>query len=365
MSVIKSACRVKVFRKFVSSFVVLSFLFTFLIPANSVLAQGVALPTPGTLVPPSTSFEPIIIKGIRIHPENPLKFNFIVDPGDTQANEARLREEGLKLIKYFFATLTIPENDLWVNLSPYEKNRIIPEGFGQTEMGRDLLAQDYLLKQLTASLVHPETDLGKKFWNRVYARAQELYGTSEIPMNTFNKVWIIPENATVYVHGTNAFVVRNHLKVMLEEDYLALQQNKLTTSKAQAVSGVSSKIIKDIVIPEIEKEINEGENFANLRQIYNSMILATWYKKELHDGLLAKVYMDQNKVRGVDIQDKDAKQKIYNQYVEAFKKGVYNYIKEEVDPKSQQVVPRKYFSGGALGTTREGLAVTRDPAVGQ
>ena len=30
-------------------------------------------------------------------------------------------------------------------------------------MGRDMLAQDYILKQLTASLIYPEKDLGKDF----------------------------------------------------------------------------------------------------------------------------------------------------------------------------------------------------------
>jgi ABC-type sulfate/molybdate transport systems ATPase subunit len=67
--------------------------------------------------------------------------------------------ESSKLIKYFLASLTIPEKDLWVNLShPYEKDRMIArKNLGQTEMGRDMLAQDYILKQLTASLIYPES----------------------------------------------------------------------------------------------------------------------------------------------------------------------------------------------------------------
>ena len=85
----------------------------------------------------------------------------------------------------------MPEDDLWVNLSPYEKDRIIPEAFGQTEMGRDLLAQDYLLKQLTASLMYPEEELGNKFWKRVYQKAQQMYGTTDIPTDVFNRVFII------------------------------------------------------------------------------------------------------------------------------------------------------------------------------
>ena len=65
----------------------------------------------------------------------------------------KLKEEADKLIKYFLASLTVPEDELWVNLSPYEEGRIISKKFGQTEMGRDLLAQDYILKQLTASMM--------------------------------------------------------------------------------------------------------------------------------------------------------------------------------------------------------------------
>jgi hypothetical protein len=40
------------------------------------------------------------------------------------------------------------------------------------------------------------------------------------------------------------------------------------------------------------------------------------------------------------------KDKIYQQYLQAYKKGVFNYIKEEMDAVSQQPMPRKYFSGG-------------------
>ncbi|MCK5139737.1 MAG: hypothetical protein KAQ85_07850, partial [Thermodesulfovibrionia bacterium] len=151
-------------------------------------------------------------------------------------------------------------------------------------------------------------------------------------------------------------VVESHLKVMLEEDYVALQKNlgsekygmeEMMQAEAEVISGVSSEIVREILIPEIEKEVNEGKTFASLRQIYNSMILATWYKKNLKESLLGQVYMDKNKIRGIDVEDKEINQKIYNQYLTAFKKGVYNYIKEDYDPTTQQIIPRKYFSGGA------------------
>jgi len=313
------------------------------------------LPAPGTMVFTSPAFNPAIVTGIKIYPDNPLQFDFIIDIGDDQLQGEALKEESQKLINYFMATLTVPEDEMWVNLSPYEKDRIIAKGLSHTEMGRDMLAQDYLLKQLTASLMYPEDDFGKEFWNRVYSKAQAEYGTTEIPMNTFNKIWIVPDEAVVYVHDTNVFVVENHLKVMLEEDYLALESNvgstkhglgNITKDDIEVVSGVSAEIIREVLLPEIEKEVNEGKNFANLRQMYNSMLLATWYKKNLKESLLGQVYVNKNKVNGIELENKEIKQKIYDRYVEAFEKGVYSYIKEDIDSATKKVIPRKYFSGG-------------------
>jgi len=310
-------------------------------PAQLTYANPINLPPAGTMLTPSAAYVPTLIRGITIFPENPLQFDFIVDNGDTSLQGEALKAEATKLIKYFLASLTVPKEDLWVNLSPYEKDRIIPDGFGQTEMGRDLLAQDYVLKQLTASLIYPEQEIGKEFWSKVYAKAQDLYGTTDIPLDTFNKVWVIPDNATVYEKDTTAFVINSHLKVMLEEDYLATQNKQ-----KKATSSSMSPVIKEVVLPAIEKEVNEGKNFANLRQVYNSMILAIWYKQNLKQSLLGQVYVDKNKTKGVDVEDKQMKQKIYEKYLEAFKKGAYDYIKEDYDPKSQQIIDRKYFSGG-------------------
>jgi len=342
-------------------------------PARDAYAQSVLnLPRPGIMISISPAFTPPIIRGMSIYPDNPLQFDFIVDGGDERIQGEELRISTDKLIKYFLATLAMPENEMWVNLSPYEKDRIIPDSFGATEMGRDLLAQDYMLKQLTASLMYPEEELGKEFWQRVYTKAQERYGTSEIPMNTFNKIWIVPDQAEVYVNGTNVFVAESHLKVMLEEDYLALDANKnstehglgeMTQDDIEVISGVSSEIVKEVLIPEIENEVNNGKHFATLRQIYHSMILATWYKQNLKKSLLGAVYVDQKKTKGVEVEDVSINQKIYDQYVKAFEKGVFNFIREDYDEASQQVIPRKYFSGGIKAAVGGKIKETDEGAV--
>ena len=264
-----------------------------------VYAQEFLLPAPGVRVALSPEYNPALLKGLKVHPENPFKFDFILDQGDSHAH-ANLKQEATRLIKYFLASLTIPEKDLWVNLSPYEKNRIVPESFGQTEMGRDLLAEDYMLKQITASLIYPEDEIGKKFWKHIYEEAYKKFGTTNIPVNTFNKVWIVPEKAVVYENAKagTAYVVTSKLKVMLEEDYLSLQKHKIVRTD---VASVGADIIRDIVIPELTKEVNQGKNFTQLRQVYNSLILATWYKKKIKESILEEVYEDKNKIAGVNI----------------------------------------------------------------
>jgi len=276
------------------------------------------------------------------------------------------------------ASLTVPKGDLWVNLSPYEPDRIVPEALGQTEMGRDLLAQDYLLKQLTASLMNPEGETGKKFWEKIYSAV----GATDIPVDAFNKVWIIPDQVEVYQNGDVAYIVKAKLKVMLEEDYLGngergmVDKNDPSTTHQSPTTDIKS-IIRSTIIPIIEDEVNTGESFANLRQIFHSMILAKWYEQHFKNSVLGQSYVDKNVTEGIALSDviperfsresilksgspteafgddsfvknvsNQTIEDIYNQYVAAYKSGAADVIKEEYDPITQGIVTRKYFVGG-------------------
>jgi len=340
----------KQMRKVISIIILVAFIATSIkSPAYAQMASVDPMPRmaiPGVMVHLSSEFTPAYLKGIVIHPENALKFDFIIYKGDKPLTDAQKRVEYTKLTKYFLASLAIPDDDQWVNLSPYEKDRIIKDDFGKTEMGRDLLAQDYMLKQITASLIYPEDNLGKKFWDKVYSEAQKQYGTTEIPVNTFNKVWILPDDALIYEKGNTAYVLKNHLRVMLEEDYLSLQKHSgIQRAPINRIHTIASKIVKEIVLPELEREVNEGANFAAVRQVYSGMLLATWYKRVLKESLLSKIYANKSKVKGVD-QDPKTNEEIYRRYLRAYKKGVFNYIKEDVDKYTNETIQRKYFSGG-------------------
>ena len=349
-----------------------SFIITFMLVTGLVLPPAQAamlsdiLPAPGQVLALSAPYRPALLRGITINPDNPLLFDFLLQRGDTVLKGAELKAESEKLVKYFLTALTVPDDEGWVNLSPYEKDQIIADSLSATQMGRTMLEQDYLLKQLTASLTYPETPLGQTFWTRVQDRAFKQFGTRDIPIDNFNKVWIVPERAVVTEEGATAFVVDWHLKVMMEADYQALKNDQAAdgaltgaADDPQAAAGqeLSARFVREIVVPELEKEVNAGTHFAPTRQVFLSVILATWFKQRLRESLLGKVYVDQNKTAGVDTEDPAMKEQIYAQYLAAFKQGVYNLVREDYDAGAQTVIPRKYFSGGMVTTLSSPLVI--------
>ena len=119
-----------------------------------------------------------------------------MEKGSAALDETLLRSEGRQALRYFFAALALPAQDLWVNLSPYENNRVAPDSLAQTELGKDLLGQDYVLKQLAASMTYPESEAGKAYWKDA--------GN----IQAFNKIWITADKAQVY-EGKSVPVEKN------------------------------------------------------------------------------------------------------------------------------------------------------------
>ncbi|MCP4651829.1 MAG: hypothetical protein GY858_00365 [Candidatus Omnitrophica bacterium] len=314
------------------------------------------LPLPTKLLPLSKDYSYPLLKGLRFSPKNPLNIEFIVD---TSSKDNVSREEASRLIRYFLAGLTLPQGELWVNLSPHEEDRVASGNLALTDLGKDMLGQDYCLKQLVSSLTYPESETGKEYWQQVYQQLADQFGTSDMPINTYNKVWIMPEKSVVYEKANTAFILEASLKVMHQRDYVAVQQNSLREGTVPIFSAkkmgqspdqidqITSQIFNETILPKINQEVNHGENFATLRQIYHALVLAVWFRKKFKDSFY-KDYIDQGKISGIGLEDKGAKEKIYNLYVEAYKKGVYNYVRRDYDPATNKKLNRRYYSGGVL-----------------
>ena len=202
-------------RSFINSFLI------FILILNPALGYGqgsfvFTLPAPGSILLNSPAFTPVLVKGLLVHSDQPLNLDFIVDSGNESADPAMIKAQSLRIAKYFLAAVTVPADQLWVNLSPFEPDRIIPDQLGITLLGADMLAQDYVLKQFTASQIYPENEPGREFWRNIYKAAQEQFGTIDIPVDTFNRVWISPLKAEVYEKNNAVYVTQAKLKVQLD-----------------------------------------------------------------------------------------------------------------------------------------------------
>lgn len=312
------------------------------------------LPPIGDMVTRSVSYNPPRFLGLKLDSKNPLCMHFIFDLGDEPEINVILHTEAKKLTEYFLTCLAIPDDDIWVNLSPAENDRVMSKALARTKMGKDLLTQDYVLKQFNASLMYPESNTGRIYWDFIYRKLLKTYGTTEKPVNTFNKVWIVPELAKVSQFGGLALITDEKLDVLMEEDYKVLNKqiadelSNIPVSEVKKGSSIASNAFSECLLAELKKEVNEGCHFSTTRKIYHSLILARWYKQVAKDSLVSKCYADKSHLTDELEDTSKFSTEIFDKYVEAMSKGVFNYIREDIDSESDEMIPRKYFSGGIL-----------------
>ena len=326
-------------RKRVLFLALMVFVFTIIISdllkAKNTLASGLDLPAPGILLGFSDAdFQPLI-KGLKLDPSDPLAFDFIVDqPLGEDVDNAQL----MRQVNYFLAALTTPKKDIWVNLSPFERDRIIDGTLEDTDMGRDLLRQDYVLKQLASSLTHPDTEIGKQYWRNAGANPRigldtETGANMGSPLqDDLSKIWIKPDKAAVYEHDNGRVAVITEATLKVETAFDCVDARFPSAGRQENSPA-------DLLLPEITEEVNHGSRFAEIRQIYNAIILAEWFKAKFSHSFFA-AFINNNKVEGISLADKDVKEKVFSLYLKAFNKGAYDLVKKENGKK------RRYFSGG-------------------
>lgn len=298
---------------------------------SCVAVSAVAMDMPGSFDPSlpvlSDVYDLPFVRGVKYDPSNPFDLRFIVDiaggAGGRNISPDALpsEEEQKKLVRFFLAGLTVPEEKLWVNLSPYESDRIVEDSVAVTEVGRVMLEQDYLLKQVAGSLTHPDTPTGKKYWSTLTPYTLNLtpvQGTA----GDLSKIWISPESLSIYDSNNTVFI--NEAKLKVESD-----------------AGAHCHAP---ILAALKSDVNSGKDFAPLRQMTYSLILAQWFKRRFAESLY-KYYYNAEKTAGIDNVDPAVKQQVFEKYAAAFNQGAYDITKKERNAQNH-LVKRRYFSGG-------------------
>jgi len=101
----------QIFSRKSGSLRIISALSLLIFTASAVYPAVYNLPEPGMPLKASRVHSYPLLKGLRIDPANPLHIEFIVDT----AGCAVTKDEAGRLVSYFLAGLTLPEDSLWVN----------------------------------------------------------------------------------------------------------------------------------------------------------------------------------------------------------------------------------------------------------
>ncbi|MBU1870227.1 MAG: hypothetical protein KJ818_07145, partial [Candidatus Omnitrophica bacterium] len=299
------------------------------------------------------------------------------------------------LLNYFLIGISLPDSSFWVNLRPDSPDSIIDDSLARTDLGRILLEADLNLKKDTALATSPETPQGKEYWDKLYTKAEELFGSgSNITIPTLTRPWIVPSEIIIRETPTNAYIYKATLKVMLESDYLRDSPSALTTNnngalgqslydfkdpRLKELNEYSTTLIKELIIPKLTQSINTSKKYAPLRQVYYSLILAQWFKKQYQGqsplgtaplarpdiamGGTVPTLINSSNLSGLTSTQPWSKDTYFKAYQKSFKDGEYNY-KQNTQTYSGTTI-RSYFSGGVeliAGMPQATTVVTGNPS---
>jgi hypothetical protein len=292
-------------------------------------------------------FRPLHLRSISYNGLNN-SFNLLLDKGDSVVLPAQeIKDTTKDLLNYFFVGLALPNNSFWVNLRPDSPNDVIDPFLAETEVGRILLEADLQLKKDTADAINPATVEGREYWNKLYQKAGEIYGDQNVTIPTLTRPWIVPDEIIIRESTGSAYIYKATLKVMLEQDYLnGNTAYSFKDPREKQLNEYSSQIIRERIIPRLNKEINSAKRYAPLRQVYYSLILAQWFKaRNQNNNTPYSRRINRKDLTGLRAKTAYSVADYFNAYKENFAKGQYN-IKEPMSTPYGQVV-RSYFSGGA------------------
>jgi hypothetical protein len=296
---------------------------------------------------------PPFVKGISIPLNNPLQIGFSLwsHPSLNMPTPEEQRELQTRLGRYLNTMLVLDGEHLNANLSPRDSYCGLPELLRRTELGRDMLAQDVVLKHVTALHLHPSTEHGRTFWN-----AMDAISTDATSCEACFRVWIVPSNAKVSQKTKDGYahveIEKLGLTVLCEGDYetwLRVRDAERPTQEAPRPDGRILELFKQHIAPEIQKEVSTGARFGLLRQILSVLVISKWVMESQLSGYLKQAgFLGSNTPEkfGLNTVDDNVVHTLKQVYLNMLEDGVWQYTRSRIDMGTKSIERRLYFVGG-------------------
>lgn len=309
---------------------------------------------------PSAPGHAVVLNKLSVKPKENDKFDLLFGFDDVGAEiEGRPLEQGVqkRLFDYFWTGIVARNEDVWVNLAPDERNRMLPEYLGGTNLGRVMIEMDYNMKRLCASLLHPDCETGQAYWKEVFRLAQERFGTSSVPYAPFFRVWLVPGEIVIKEGQGWMTIAEARLNALCESDFTPPGAAASAAQPAEPTAAICDEAFKKVVLPVVAREVQEGTNWIPIREVFSSLVVSSWCKARFEKTALFSEVMNTGsveKLKQSHWMDSEPtfnnmavpeNKEYYDKYMEIFTRGVFYTVRDEYDPFCHRKVARVYFSG--------------------
>ncbi|WZN66109.1 hypothetical protein HKI87_14g76720 [Chloropicon roscoffensis] len=194
----------------------------------------------------------------------------------------------------------LPAEALWVNLNPNEPERVMDARMSGTETGRVLLESDLWLKKTAAVYLHPDHELGDRFWREVYG----WVGKGRNGRLCYSlRQWIVPgEIQVAHTVARNPNTGGREVTVHLLKATMAVRHEGAFEEALQSESGKRSakrveammdkmcrganrtlkrhaeETYESLVLPQVERHVNSSPEYERLRLLYYWRIVSEYAK---------------------------------------------------------------------------------------
>ncbi|MEU5535438.1 hypothetical protein [Streptomyces sp. NPDC020362] len=252
-------------------------------------------------------------------------------PPTAGTNAARLSSDA------FFVWLELNPSTFWVNLNPTEPDRIVDADMGRTDVGRVMLQADLRLKKDVGRLIHPGTELGEEYHDR-------LKGTC-----SSSRVWIVPDPADVHVDGDKLYILKAPLKVKMESEYVHLPKGQSELGNCpkedDSTRRHNESLFRGLILPKLTELVNIDSHYADLRRVHLSRVAAQWYRDlGASRHTTYRDLVDQGDINSWTTRTGWKPKDTFDRYVSSYTKGDYHYTRRET--KGKYIYTYTYVYGG-------------------
>ena len=273
--------------------------------------------------------------------------------------------------------LVVPNDKFWVNLNPWEPDRIIDERLGHTDVGRIMLEADLQMKKDFSNYENPcSNKTSKALYDLLNEKSGilvrgcmdkfpgEIENARNVQFGAATRLWIVPDKVYAYVNGSQIYIINATLTIysepVSEHSYFVLSNqdtnslSKSCTDELDKSSKEYGQYVKDLedkmILPYVVKDVNYGEKYKDLRNIYISLALAQWYKSSKASQIKLQDSSDPSKNTSLEALNSWKPTDTWDKYVYSYKNGEFNCWQNKTTnmDKLSVIETTLYKSGGVV-----------------